>query len=146
MQSIEDIILGLVSEGPIKGTELAAKVTAAYYSQDWSLNDNPFQEQYIKILESMVKNGLIIEVEYVLESMDYRTKSMYFPANTRITISGNLYEVMHERSEELERLRYNIDLKRQRGKLNFDKIKEMVESKTRRIGPDWGCFEPGRND
>jgi hypothetical protein len=41
-------------------------------------------EDNLAIIEQMVTDGKIVEVEYVLSTMDYRIKSVYFPMGTRI--------------------------------------------------------------
>jgi len=41
-------------------------------------------EDNLAIIEQMVTDGKIVEVEYVLSSMDYRIKSVYFPKGTTI--------------------------------------------------------------
>ncbi len=42
-------------------------------------------EEYDNALRELVDSGQIIEMEYVLPHMDYRTKSIYFPKRTTFT-------------------------------------------------------------
>lgn len=39
-----------------------------------------------KTIELMVERGDIVEVESVLESMPYRAKSLYYPADTEVSV------------------------------------------------------------
>jgi len=50
------------------------------------VNPTKFElEKYQSALEELVETGEIINVDYTLESMDYRTKSIYFPKGTVIS-------------------------------------------------------------
>lgn len=40
----------------------------------------------LQVFEELVKDGEILEIEYVLPSINYRTKSFYVPKDTKITI------------------------------------------------------------
>lgn len=42
--------------------------------------------EFINEIEEMIHDGEIIEIEYELPSMEYRTKSIYFPSGTTIRI------------------------------------------------------------
>ncbi len=64
------------SRGPIKGVDLAIHVMS-------EVNPAIFHhDDYTRELEYLVKNGDIFELEYILSSMDYRVKTIYFPKGT----------------------------------------------------------------
>ncbi len=51
--------------------------------RDWLDEDIP------DLLEELVKEGQLLEVQYVLPNMDYRFKSFYLPTGTSVTICDN---------------------------------------------------------
>lgn len=62
--------------GGIKATELVLEVMGEINPNKWE--GDLFQE----IVNEMIKEGHIIELEYILPNMDYRVKSIYFPKGT----------------------------------------------------------------
>lgn len=42
-----------------------------------------FENQYQEELKSLIENKEILEIEYIRPNMDYRIKSVYFPAGTK---------------------------------------------------------------
>jgi hypothetical protein len=80
---IKDLIKKTVNENQgIKATELAVSVTTALLEekQEWT------QDQFFKALEELVHEREIVEVSYVLPTMDYKVKSIYFPKGTEVSI------------------------------------------------------------
>jgi predicted phage-related endonuclease len=76
LTQMQELIITIIEEKPgIKITELVA-----YFSR------YKYDFIYIDTLDQMVREGHIIELEYVLPTMDYRVKSMYFPKGTKIKI------------------------------------------------------------
>lgn len=73
-------ILNLVNANPgMKGTDLVAQTIHDFVLGNMEI---PSRIQYEEELESLVKAGEIVELEYVLPTMDYRIKTMYFPQGT----------------------------------------------------------------
>lgn len=68
-------------EGPIKMTELIVRI-AKELVRDINI------EQIFVALDDLVREKEVVEVEYVLPAMNYRTKSMYFPKGTEINVAG----------------------------------------------------------
>lgn len=68
-----------LEDGPIKGVDIAVECAAAHI-EDISAKD------ITDTLEQLVQQGKIIEVEYVLPSMNYRVKSIYFPKGTEVRL------------------------------------------------------------
>jgi len=78
---LKDVILELVNKGQgIKGPELATEVCVKCVEK----GINATIEDYRPLLEQLVKDCEIVEIEYVLPSMTYRTKSIFFPKGTEI--------------------------------------------------------------
>ena len=44
--------------------------------------------EIVKAIDDAAKEGLILEMEYILPSTPYRIKSVYFPADTKLTLKG----------------------------------------------------------
>jgi hypothetical protein len=79
MTDLDDYILSVVEDkGPIKNTELALSVASHMHGITGS--------DVTESLDRLLAANQIIEVEYVLASMDYRVKSLYFPKDTRIKV------------------------------------------------------------
>ena len=78
MSKMKEEIIELVNDfGPIKATELVVRlIDRQGFTQDSLITD---------ILEELVKNEDIIEVCYILPSMTYREKTLYFPKGTIIS-------------------------------------------------------------
>jgi hypothetical protein len=64
----------------LKATELLLKVVNKYPEMLNVLDGSEIAE----VLEELVKEGEIVELEYVLPHMKYRVKSIYFPRGTEI--------------------------------------------------------------
>ena len=81
-QSVKDLILHFVGlNGAIKATDLAFQVTEAWCSQP----NVPQRIDFVAVLEQLVKDGEVVEVEYVLPSQPHRIKTVIFPKGTEIT-------------------------------------------------------------
>lgn len=73
-------ILKVVRENPgINAVKLIVcnELTAAVCSKEYALLD---------LINELVEEKSMIEVEYILQEMDYRVKSTYFPAETDICL------------------------------------------------------------
>ncbi len=96
---LRDFVLQAVETG-IKGVELVAQTTAACY-ENVLIQTKPkgkfvaFQQEPVKkykreavidLINRMVKEGDLVEIEFVLPTMDYRVKSYYFPRGTKLNI------------------------------------------------------------
>ena len=80
---IKDLIKKTVNENQgIKATELAISVTTVLFEekQEWTL------DQFFKAMEELAHEKEIVEVNYVLPTMDYKVKSIYFPKGTKVSI------------------------------------------------------------
>jgi hypothetical protein len=66
--------------GAVTATELAVTVAGNLYPTTYSGKD------YINYLDTLVKKGVIKEVQYVLPDQLDRIKSVYFPAGTRLEL------------------------------------------------------------
>lgn len=87
MESVERVISEIVTDCQgIRATELAAKLAA-----DTRLGAISF-ETLMPVLTSMVQRGELVEVEYVLPTMNYRIKSIYFPKGTEVTVVEQEYK------------------------------------------------------
>ena len=65
-----------------KATELIAHV-AGKLEEEFPNHD------FMRALEDLLKAGELEEVEYVLPTMDYRTKSFILPKNTQIFLGSD---------------------------------------------------------
>ena len=78
-------VVEIVKENPgIKSTELAAKLTIKKCENNLKVEG----DEIVKAIDDAAKEGLILEMEYILPSMPYRIKSVYFPADTKLTLKG----------------------------------------------------------
>ncbi len=70
------IILDKVNNSTgIKAVELVVAVQTEVKSE--------FQhDEYVKTIEELVSSKEIVELDYILPSMNYRVKSLYFPKGT----------------------------------------------------------------
>ena len=50
--------------------------------------DDNIAEDIVQTIDSLVRRGHLVEIEYVLPSMDYRIKSFLLPADTNVTLRG----------------------------------------------------------
>jgi len=75
---IKEWIRNYVEEsGPVKGTELISKIPEQFFKKDID---------FVQVLDECVNEGLIMEIEYVVPRAHYRTKSLYFPNGSEVTI------------------------------------------------------------
>ena len=78
-------VVEIVKENPgIKSTELAAKLTIKKCENNLKVEGS----EIVKAIEDAAKEGLILEMEYILPSTPYRIKSVYFPADTKLMFKG----------------------------------------------------------
>lgn len=92
--NVKEYLLGIVATYPgIKATELVTKVAGELYNDSNSSSDGRADvlESVPEVLESLVKDGSLVEVEYVVPSMSYRVKSMYFPKDTGVQVRDVLF-------------------------------------------------------
>lgn len=76
------ILSFVIQKQGCKAVELVSAVTT--FGLERSI-DFEFQDLQ-NLLEKQVKEKLLVEVNYVLSTMNYREKSLYFPADTMVTI------------------------------------------------------------
>lgn len=79
-EEVTDAIKELVENG-IKATELVAQLASQFKTR------LPPSTDVLGLLDKMVHDGEIVEVEYILPHLDFRIKSMYFPAGTSVSIT-----------------------------------------------------------
>jgi hypothetical protein len=78
-EELKQVILEVVNANTgMRGVELALKVL------DRTMPRYFESPQYQEALDELVAEGSIVELEYTLPEMDYRTKSIYFPKGTQI--------------------------------------------------------------
>src|ERR1019366_10274149 len=67
-------------QGPCKGTDLVCRAVDLLYN-DWrrgaAVSIDGSSQDLLDVLDELVAEGEIIEISYVLPSMDYREKSIY---------------------------------------------------------------------
>jgi len=80
VQIAENIKLVVNASGPIKGVDLALKVLQNLHPYEFE------SREFLRILDSLVQHGEILEVEYLLPSMRDRVKSLYFPIGTAVKV------------------------------------------------------------
>ena len=79
MTPLQEFIIRMVEDkGPIKGVDLALEVAKHQHGV------NP--DDITGALSDLVECGEIVEVEYILERMNYRVKSIYFPSGTKAKV------------------------------------------------------------
>ena len=79
-----DFIIQTVNEkAPIKATELACLVTEAGCKGECCQLS---VDALFVLLNNMVNDGDLVEVNYILPTMDYREKTLYFPKGTKVLI------------------------------------------------------------
>lgn len=80
---IKDTIVEIVNHGTgCKAPELISLITA----HDPSIVSLREYREVPALIAELVKENRIVEVEYILPTMDYRVKSMLFPAGTKLHI------------------------------------------------------------
>jgi hypothetical protein len=86
LEFLDNILVEIVTErGPIKGTELAVEFTKTVLEKNTFMNDITGIDVTSR-LDNLVGERRIIEIEYVLPQLDFRVKSMYFPAETKLRV------------------------------------------------------------
>jgi hypothetical protein len=91
--TLREGIIGLVSSNQgMKGTDLAVRILA--YVEPHLFNKKAFFTE----LQKLIDEGEIVEIEYCLESMDWRIKSFYLPKGTKV------YVPVKDRVEEKPKL------------------------------------------
>ncbi len=73
------VVLQAVSSG-VKATELAVQLAQHASSEP---------ERYLALVQQLIEDGEIVEIEYVLPDMPYRTKSFYLPKGAKVTVPPN---------------------------------------------------------
>lgn len=73
-------ILELIENGT-KATELAA-----HFGIMLTLIPNLDTNEFLAVVEELIKQGEIVEVEYILPHMPYRIKSFLLPKGTKVII------------------------------------------------------------
>lgn len=68
-----------LEDGPINGVDIALECAKVHM-------DDVSNKDIVDSLEELVRLGRIVEVEYTLPKMDYRVKSIYFPAGTKVSL------------------------------------------------------------
>ena len=85
MEEYKKIITDLVESNPgIKGPDLIVQCITKMHEQG-NLESHG-DVDIINVINDLVKEGEVVEVEYVLPSMAYRVKSLYFPKGTEVTL------------------------------------------------------------
>lgn len=72
----EAILVSVNSHQGMKGVDLVLNVMGLVNCMKFT--DVEYQQE----LESLLKNGEVVELEYILPQLNYRIKSMYFPKGT----------------------------------------------------------------
>ena len=84
-ESVETAIINIVNETQgLKATELAVKLVERLIAKD---SMQPFDLP--QLLEDLVKKHLIVEVEYIVPQVSYRTKSFLLPAGTKVMLTNS---------------------------------------------------------
>jgi len=104
MIDYKTIILEMIKDNPgIKATEMATDLAIKTFDKlDRYQKDTIFLD-IDEIIRKLIYDGEIIEIEYVLKSLDYRIKSLYFP-------KGTSHEVISKRIEEIKTQQGDLDL------------------------------------
>jgi len=76
----EQTLVIINARGAVTNVELAITVAANIYPDEFNT------DSYIELLEDMVTHSAIVEAEYVLPTLNYRVKSVFFPAGTRVKV------------------------------------------------------------
>lgn len=71
------------ARGAVTSVELALAVSSNMYPITYP------GEYFISLLETMVRQGALVEVEYILPDMPDRVKSVFFPAGTKVKANAN---------------------------------------------------------
>lgn len=88
MNSMQEIIINLINENPgINNCKLVMKtMEIVYRMNNYKVTETP--KDFLKNLEELVNSKELVEVEYILPTMDYRIKSLFFPKGTKINLNA----------------------------------------------------------
>lgn len=76
----EAILISVNAQPGIKSVELVLRVMELIASHGGTFN----AIEYFTLTEIMIASGELVELEYVLASMPYKIKSLYFPKGTSL--------------------------------------------------------------
>lgn len=76
-----------------KITELAAEIDLVEEAYNNNIN-------FVNEIYDMIRDGELVEVEYVLKSLNYRIKSFILPADTEVRL-GNEYELIRKLQDQI---------------------------------------------
>jgi hypothetical protein len=79
----EAILTTINTRNGVNGVDLVLKCMGIINPLTFSNKD------YIFILAELVASGEIVELEFILPSMDYRMKSIYFPKGTKLYVNSH---------------------------------------------------------
>jgi uncharacterized membrane protein YcjF (UPF0283 family) len=80
MTTLKEKIVAIVNENTgIKATQLVTDVVIQCHNTN---EIHPGTENLLQAINELVESGEIVELEFVLPSMEYRVKSIYFPKGT----------------------------------------------------------------
>lgn len=81
--SLKDAIINLVEvSSGLKGTDLVIKLMDITGPTQFS------HDMFLRVIGKLIKEGEVIELEYVLPHMDYRVKSIFFPKKTIVYVKN----------------------------------------------------------
>jgi hypothetical protein len=84
---VRQLILTTVTNKPgIKATELVVEVMMLLSESGSTLPERGSGEGIVNTLNDLVSEQEVVEVEYVLPTMTYRVKSLYFPKGTKVKL------------------------------------------------------------
>lgn len=91
-EQVRNLILNVVNESPgVQGIELVVKC----HKRRALVDDDPYSDEniddtidIIDEIDELVNDGNLVEIEYTLTSMSYRTKMVYFPKGTKISVKN----------------------------------------------------------
>ena len=77
-ETAQNILQIINNHGPVKSTDISW-----LYVKEFGI---ALEVKDIAILTELVQDKLVIEIEYVLPQLPFRTKSMFFPLKTIINV------------------------------------------------------------
>jgi hypothetical protein len=81
MDALRKAIIEMVEEEQgVKATELVPQIAIRHPELIIVLNEMP------DVLEQLVHEGELVEVEYILHTMSYKSKSWYLPKGTEVIV------------------------------------------------------------
>lgn len=87
-----ELVRNIVEESTgIKAVELATAVVWAIEEKERKQNYDIWKDA----LDPLIEAGEIVELEYVLPTMDYRIKSIFFPKGTTFEMGHNVKFVVN---------------------------------------------------